>query len=308
MKKISAQGVTAVLITILAFINLIPNISSEIDKFSPNLSAALGILIVAIFLSNSIRNEKSTEDNISLVNERIDNIEDSIDSINTLADLIYHQRSPDSFHSADILSHDQFYKKLEVLVKQAKKTVKVTSITTIHEPSQSPHNGHKGAVNNSTRAHYFDTLQDKIRSDSSSGHSIVFQRLVAISTLEKLHWVRHVLNEMKDCTNFTMRYLDFDNLRVNKAVPSVLALQIIDGTDALIDDLSIGDIKAESRNIWVSGSIMVQALTTYYDHLWESAVPVDNVFLDRLEKRLSGNEVRLISGHNSISKDRVEVA
>ena len=159
-------------------------------------------------------------------------------------------------HMAEMCDRTGFYRHMLDALRAANKTVDLTQLDEF-PPS------HYGTREMSE---YFKQQSDLV----ISRPDILFRRIVAVPTLEKLVWLLDVLETVKDCPNFSVGLLT--NFRVSN-LPPPLSLQIFDRRELCLVDPSVGYMRPEDQRhmLWVKGSAIPEVFAIYYDSLWTEA-------------------------------------
>jgi hypothetical protein len=124
---------------------------------------------------------------------------------------------------------------------------------------------------------------------------IRFRRIVAIPNIDKLKWVREVLNSVKDCPNYNMHYVDIASERF--FMPP-LSLQLVDRRELCMVDPTRGflTVAGQDRSLWIKSTDIVEVFAEYYEKFWTLTTPIKEggvVYwdvLDKLETEIVGRE------------------
>jgi len=167
----------------------------------------------------------------------------------------------------DILEAKDYYKKLELITNNAKKSIDLMSMQ--REPP-----GMSGVDEVES---YFGSIDDRIQKTN-----IRVRRLVSIQTEEKLTWVYDTIRKHKDCANFNLRYVDVD-LLYNKGVfkkareggtellPYPVNIQIIDKEHLFFINPELGYFRPcdDSKNIYINSKDIGDVFASYYRRYWQ---------------------------------------
>lgn len=198
-------------------------------------------------------------------------------------------------HQAEVCDRQGFYRHMIKALRNARRTVDLTQLD-----QYAPR--HFGTPE---MEEYFQ-LQAKVVREQPN---MVFRRVVAIPTLEKLEWVLETVEKAADCLNFQINIV---TLQHTNTVPAPISLQIFDRQELCIVDPALGEMKPtpQPKMLWLSGKAATEVFSTYYDRLWDLSTPLKSgslIYWQVLEDKLTELEATNPSQQNLISALRSRI-
>ena len=174
----------------------------------------------------------------------------------------------------------EWYEELTAVAVRARDNIDITQ----HEPALPRNSG----IEEKRRC--FEALGDKL-----CNQHVLSRWLVAIDSLEKLDWVRQLLEVHGENYAFSLSFAHFDP----HAVKRPISVQIIDRSVAFVIDLAKGyhSVSELDRDLVTDDPTLVEHLQRYYNQYWLRATPLKegaSIYWDRL--RALEDELRRTGG------------
>ena len=168
------------------------------------------------------------------------------------------------------VTQDEWYEQLIPVVKSARKTIDITH----HEPRVPVISGIPA------KRELFRVLSRRMKDPN-----VLVRWIVAIDNLDKLEWVCKLIEDHKDCPNFSLHYSHFDPER-EVPVPSI---QVIDRRIAFVIDLTRGHHSASELDLDLvtTDPAVIAQLQRAYDRYWERTIPLKTgarIFYERIDE------------------------
>lgn len=159
-----------------------------------------------------------------------------------------------NLHQAERCDRPQFYKHMLRALEGATRTVDLTQLD-----ERAPK--HYGTPEMEA---YFQRQAQVVKERPS----VIFRRIVAVPTLDKLDWLLDVLERASGYSNFQLNVID-----IAEAVklPLPLSLQIFDRRELCLVDPTLGYMRPEEQRnmLWVDGREVAEVFAVYYQSLWQ---------------------------------------
>lgn len=124
--------------------------------------------------------------------------------------------------SIEVLSqHEDFYYKLNKCRLGATREVLLTQL----DP-----NPPESYEDESKRKSYFASDIEYAKSHPN----VTIKRILSIETIEKMEWVRGLIDATKDLPNLFLAFVNIENITKERPFPKMLSLQIIDGNEVFV--------------------------------------------------------------------------
>ncbi|MCL0063787.1 hypothetical protein M1N84_03105 [Dehalococcoidia bacterium] len=178
-----------------------------------------------------------------------------------------------------IISQKEWYEKLIPSIRSATNSIDITH----HEPRVPMVSGIK------TKKELFNVLVEKIKKSDIS-----VRWIMAVNSKEKMEWTIELIEELKDCDNFSLRWSSV-NLDYNAPPQSV---QVIDDRIAFVIDMSRGHhtVIEPVEDLMTTDPAVVQQFKRYYNRYWEQCnilkegTRINHQEIENLKKQWSVND------------------
>lgn len=161
----------------------------------------------------------------------------------------------DLYHEAERCTRDRFYEHMLTAVERAQVSVDLTQLD--ERPPKD--------IGTAGMVAYFERQAEIVRERPS----VIFRRIVAVPTLEKLEWLLEVLTKVGESPNFQIAIVDTAD--ASPSLPPPLSLQIFDEREMCLVDPTIGYMRPERQTnmLWVHGRATAAVFSVYYDDFWK---------------------------------------
>lgn len=172
--------------------------------------------------------------------------------------------------TSTMLSQKEWYESLIPFVKSAKESIDITH----HEPRTPMISGIEA------KKELFNALSKKIKESE-----VLVRWIIAINSIDKLDWTIELLEEHKNCNNFSLRYSQVD---LNYCSPPQ-SVQIIDDKVGFVIDMSKGHHSASEldTDLFTEDPSVIGQLKRFYDCYWNRCHVLkegSKIYHDEIEK------------------------
>lgn len=184
--------------------------------------------------------------------QRQEGIEKSINDVNR--NIHYYNNA-----SIEILStYDDFYTRLKKSRQEAKREVLLTQL----DPWP-PDNYEDESV----RKSYFAGDVEYLRQHPN----ISVYRILSIESKDKLLWVKELIEQTKDCSNFFIAYINIDSIEKSVPFPKMLSFQIIDGEEVFCLNPQFSYMpRAYKPCYYFKNRDVAKLYVDYYKKIWDT--------------------------------------
>jgi hypothetical protein len=219
---------------------------------------ALSLTVLTVYIISTILD---ITDDMKKSRESIDSLNKNMELLNSVTYNISNEIYNKNQTTTEVIENfSRFYEILENCREKAKRRLQLTQL----DPQPPSYYG------DPKRQAYFDI--DTFVKYAKEHPEVKIQRIISVPTLEKLEWVRELIEKSRNINNIYIAYIRFEkDIRKYWPTPPILSVQVIDEDELLMDNPQHSYMPHRfAPCLYMRDQQAVKLYSEYYDELWKS--------------------------------------